>query len=105
MKLQVNLLYFILLGSIVSTGCNMSKKLPAGSYLYKGANFNITKDKDNKTKTGSLKRQLKKIAAPLPNKRILGYPYKVWFWYTIGEPKKQKGLRFWLRDKFGQDLY
>ena len=102
MKLQVNFLYLILLCSILSTGCNISKKLPAGSHLYKGASFSITKDKDNKTKTGSLKRQLKKIAVPLPNKRILGYPYKVWFWYAIGEPKKQKGLRFWLRDKFAQ---
>lgn len=102
MKPQVNFLYLILIGAILTTGCNISKKLPAGSYLYKGASFSITKDKDNKTKTGSLKRQLKKIAAPLPNKRILGYPYKVWFWYAIGKPKKQKGLRFWLRDKFGQ---
>ncbi len=102
MKFQIKFLYLILMVLMVTTSCNISKKLPAGSYLYKGASFTLTKDKDNKTKTAGLKRQLKKIAAPLPNKRILGYPYKVWFWYAIGEPKKPKGLRFWLRDKFGQ---
>lgn len=102
MKHTAYFLCSIFLWAFFTTGCSISKKIPAGSYLYKGASFSITKDEANKIKTGSIKRQLKKITAPIRNKRILGFPYKVWFWYAIGEPKKQKGLRYWLRNKFGE---
>ena len=102
MKSSVNYIYIILSAAVFTTGCNISKKIPTGSYLYKGASFRMDKDKENKIKTGAIKRQLKKITAPLPNKAILGFPYKVWFYYAIGEPRKQKGLRYWLRNKFGE---
>ncbi len=93
------ILYFLLF-TIVS--CSVGKHLPPGTQLYKGAKYTVEKEKDNKTKIKSIKSQLKGITAPVPNKTILGWPYRVAFWYFIGEPKKQKGFKFWLRNKIGE---
>jgi len=82
--------------------CSVRTHIPPGTQLYKGATYEIVKEKENKTSVKSVKRQLKSITSPVANKTILGFPYKVAFWYAIGEPKKQKGLRYWLRNKLGQ---
>ena len=40
--------------------CNIAKKLPPGTYLYKGAAYNIVKDSGDKSNIRSVKKQLKK---------------------------------------------
>ncbi len=84
------------------SACSIAKKLPQGTYLYKGATYTIVKDSGDKTKIAPLKKQLKKSTTPIPNKTIFGFPYRVWVWYFIGEPKKQKGFKYWLSVKFGE---
>ena len=32
----------------------------------------------------------------------MGQPYKVWWWYVIGEPKSEKGFKAFLRNKLGE---
>ena len=49
-----------------------------------------------------MKDILKLAARPKPNKFLLGQPYKVWFWYVIGQPKREKGFRAFLRNKLGE---
>jgi len=78
------------------------KHLPEGTYLYKGAVVKINKTADNKNKTNATKKQLKSIAAPKPNKFILGFPYKVAIWNVIGTPKHTGGFRDWLRNRLGE---
>ncbi len=82
--------------------CSVGKHLPPGTQLYKGATYDVTKEKANKTSAKSIRNQLKKITSPVPNKTILGYPYRVAIWYAVGEPKKQKGFKYWLRNKIGE---
>lgn len=86
----------------MAMSCAVRKNLPPGTHLYTGAKYEIVKEKENKTSTRSIKKQLKGITSPVPNKTILGYPYRVGFWYLVGEPKKQKGFRYWLRNKIGE---
>ena len=50
-----------------------------------------------------MKKQLAGSCQPKKNKMIFGMPYKVWWWYKIGEPKKQKGFKYWLRNKLGEE--
>ncbi|SJZ97140.1 translocation and assembly module lipoprotein TamL [Sediminibacterium ginsengisoli] len=100
--MKKNAKYILFACLVMFCACNVSRKLPAGTQLYNGAKYTIEKEDDNKAKTGSVKSQLKKITLPRKNKMILGFPYKVWFWYAIGEPKKQKGFKYWLRNKFGE---
>lgn len=82
--------------------CAVKNKLPKNTYLYKGATINIHKTPDNNKKTGSVKSTLQGLVTPAPNKTILGYPYKVAFWYAIGETKRQKGFKYWLKTKLGE---
>ncbi len=93
---------FICLLLVLLSGCSIGKKLPPGTYLYKGATYKIEKDSTNKASARSVRRQIKKITTPIPNKTILGFPYRVWVWYLVGEPKKQKGFKYWLRNKLGE---
>ena len=87
---------------LIASSCSVKKHLPAGEKLYKGATVNIKKDKDVKTSKRSLTKQLEATARPRPNKFLLGQPYKVWWWYVIGEPKKLKGFKAWLRKTLGE---
>ncbi len=84
-------------------GCNVAKRLPAGEKLYVGADFVLKTDStisaDEKKR---LTEQLTALARPKPNKRLLGFPYKVALYYFIGEPKKEKSIRGSLRRSLGE---
>ncbi len=84
------------------TGCSVGKYLPHGETLYRGASVQVERSKDVKTSAKLLRNQLKAAARPKPNKFILGRAYKVWWYYTIGEPKHPKGFRAFLRNKLGE---
>ena len=93
----------LLLTIIIGSSCSVQKKLPAGETLYNGSKITVTKDTGNFTiNTKNIRKQLDKIILPKKNKMILGWPYKVYYWYLIGEPKKEKGFKHWLRSKFGE---
>lgn len=98
MKCRIRI--FILLVTISS--CAIQKHLPKDIYLYNGSEINIKKTPDNKTKSGPIKKYLQKTTFPTKNKMIFGYPYKLGFWYALGESKKQKGFKFWLLKQFGE---
>jgi outer membrane protein insertion porin family len=87
---------------ILASSCSIQKHLPKDTYLYNGADINITKTPDNKTKSKPIKSYLKSATFPKKNKMILGFPYKLAFWYTLGAPKKQGGFKFWLLKQFGE---
>jgi outer membrane protein insertion porin family len=84
------------------TSCAIKKHLPEGTLLYNGAKVTIEKVEDFKGKPKPIAKTLEGIAAPRKNKMILGFPYKVAAWYAIGEPKRQSGLKYWLRNQFGE---
>lgn len=88
---------------LLLASCSIQKHLPPGTQLYRGAHFDIEKDSLNKTSVRSVRKQLKNISTPVPNATILGFPYRVWFWYLVGEPKKETGFRYWLRYRIGQE--
>lgn len=82
--------------------CAVRKHLPEGAYLYNGADVKSTKSEEYEGSIKSIKKQLKSSTFPQKNKMIFGYPYKVAWWYTIGEPKREKGFKHWLRSRFGE---
>ena len=87
---------------LFASSCHVGKYLPAGEKLYRGATVIVQKHKDVKASVKSLRKQLQLSVRPKPNKFILGMPYKVWWWYAIGEPKRPKGFKAFLRDKLGE---
>ncbi len=98
---MVQLVFIVCLLSVMVTSCSISKQLPKDIYLYKGAKYTILKDSGNNTKLSTVRKQLKRSTSPIANKTIFGFPYRVWVWYAVGEPKKDKGFRYWLRNKLG----
>lgn len=94
--------YTFLFYLLIATSCNVGKYLPAGEKLYRGSTVKVKKQKDVKASKKSLQKQLQLAVRPKPNKFILGQPYKVWWWYVIGQPKRSKGFKAFLRDKLGE---
>lgn len=84
------------------SGCSVSHQLPAGEKLYNGATVQVKVDSASSVSAKKLRKELSPLILPKKNRMIFGFPYKVWFWYAIGEPKKEKGLKYWLRNKLGE---
>lgn len=84
------------------TACNVTKRLPPGEKLYTGATVKMDDKKLSKKKKKELKNDLKTFIRPKPNTSILGIRYKLWIYQVAGNPKKEKGLRNWLRNKLGE---
>jgi len=97
------LTYVLLSCLLVVTSCSVRRHLPPGETLYNGSTIKVKLEPGISHRPRTYKRELSTIVTPIKNKMILGFPYKVWFWYKIGEPKKQKGLKYWLRNKLGEE--
>jgi outer membrane protein insertion porin family len=92
----------VILSLMIFQSCSVQRFLPEGERLYRRATIKVEKHKETAGSEKSLKKILKPAALPKPNKFFLGQPYKVWFWYVIGEPKRETGLRAMLRKKLGE---
>ncbi len=93
---------YFLVTVLVLSSCSIRKHLPEGTHLYNGATVKVTKGPGNEMKTRSVRKSLENISFPKKNKMILGHAYKVGLWYAIGEPKKNKGFKHWLRNTLGE---
>ena len=91
------LLYLILLG-VIGTGCNTTKNIPEGDHLYKGVKWEIREGKINK----DIRTDMAKVARPKPNSSFLGIPFKLILFNMLPEPKKQKGLLYKMKYKWGE---
>ncbi len=93
---------FIVLSLFFIFGCSNTKYLPEGDLLFTGSSVkvkdSVIKRKDRK----ALEKELKSLLRPLPNKQILGLRPKLLIYNLAGEPKKEKGIRYWLRNKVGE---
>jgi len=83
--------------------CSNTKYLKEGELLYLGADVEIKEDSMPKKNKKALEKDLEGLTRPRPNKSILGLRPKLYIWNVAGEPKKEKGLRNWLRTKVGEE--
>ena len=91
-----------LLWFIVPTACSVSKHVPQGEVFYNGAKIIISHDSGQVAKPKLLAMEIAGLTRPNPNAKILGRRQKVWYYYVAGEPKKNKGLKYWMKYKLGQ---
>ena len=83
--------------------CSVTKHLPTGESLYVGAKVKMVSDSIiPKAEVKNIEEQLTAFVKPKPNASIFGFPYKVWFYYLLGEPKKESGLKYSFRKRFGE---
>ncbi|MFW0737830.1 BamA/TamA family outer membrane protein [Flavobacterium sp. T12S277] len=83
-------------------GCSNTKYLPEGDLLYTGGSVTVKDSILKKKERKELESELNDLLRPKPNKQFLGLRPKLWFYNMAGEPKKQKGIRYWLRTKVGE---
>lgn len=88
---------------LMIAACSTTKHLPEGENLYVGASVKINPDSTGKIKDEKgIKSVLESKTRPLPNKSLLGFKYKLFFYNLAGQPTKEKGFRYWLRNKAGE---
>lgn len=83
-------------------GCSSTRKLPAGEALYTGATIKIKDPAPRNKEKKKIKAELEALTRPLPNKTILGMPFKLWMYNLAGNPKKEKSIAGWLKYKVGE---
>jgi outer membrane protein insertion porin family len=85
------------------TGCSVAKRLPPGEKLFAGSRVMLQVDSlVTKAQQDDIQTALTTLARPKPNARILGWPYKVWFYYFFGEKRKETSIFGSLRRRFGE---
>lgn len=96
-------IYICLFVVALLSACSNTKYLDKGQLLYTGAEINIIGDTITKDAKKNLEDDFKEQITPNPNSTFLGLRPKLWFYNIAGEPKKDKGFRYWLRNKFGEE--
>jgi len=94
--------YFVLVCLFFVLGCSNTKYLPEGDLLYTGGSVTVKDSLIKKKQRKALETELEGLLRPKPNKQFLGLRPKLWIYNIAGEPKKQKGTRYWLRNKVGE---
>ena len=95
--------YFVVLSLFFVFGCSNTKYLPEGELLYTGGSVKVKDSVIKKKDRKALEKELEGLLRPKPNKQLLGLRPKLWFYNIAGQPKKEKGFRYWLRTKVGEE--
>ncbi|MFL9835416.1 translocation and assembly module lipoprotein TamL [Chryseobacterium terrae] len=96
--------YFLASGiTIAVISCSNTKFLKEGQLLYTGAEVKIENDTLSKKEKSELQSALEENLIPKPNSSFLGLRPKLYAYNATKEPKKEKGLRYWLKYKFGEE--
>lgn len=99
--MRVTGILWILIG-LMAGGCSISRHIPEGESLYVGAKVEMVPDSAARNEVGDLADELEGLLRPAPNATLFGFPFKVWLYYLVGEPRRGKGFRNWFRKKFGE---
>ncbi len=83
--------------------CSNTKFLKDGQMLYTGAEVKIESDSLSKKEKSELQSALEENLTPKPNSTFLGLRPKLYAYNTTKEPKKDKGIKYWLKYKFGEE--
>lgn len=86
---------------LMLSGCTATKYLKEGESFYTGAEIKF--DPQGKVgPKGQLETHLEGLISPKPNTEILGMRPGVWLYYRQKDNEKTKGLKAFIRRKFGQ---
>jgi outer membrane protein assembly factor BamA len=94
--------YSLIVFSFFIIGCGNTKYLPKGDLLYTGGSVKVSDSLIKRKDRKNLEKELKNLLRPKPNKQILGLKPKLLIYNLAGQPKKEKGFRYWLRTKVGE---
>ncbi len=93
---------YLFLLMLLASGCSNTKYLAEGELLYVGGNVKVKDSLISKKERKTLEKEFEALVRPKPNSKILGLRPKLYIYNLAGEPKKEKGFRYWLRTKVGE---
>ena len=91
----------IFMAMLWQVGCTAMKFIPEGKKLYTGAQIKVLPKQKLEDKK-KMMVSLNELLAPEPNHTILGQRPALWLYYVAGNPKKKKGIKYWLKYKLGE---
>jgi len=100
--MKINQFLYILIFTLIVSACSNTKYLAEGELLYTGATVNVKGDSLSSKSKAYFEENLEGLVRPRPNTSILGLRPKLWFYNIAGEPKKDKGFKYWLKNKMGE---
>ena len=83
-------------------GCTATKFLKEGESFYGGSEIHFDTQGKRVGRKKTLRRELDEYIQPKPNKKFLGMRPGVWFYFIAGTPKKEKGLKSFIKRKLGK---
>ena len=101
MKNKTALLYFFFV-LLFMYGCSGTQYVPKGELLYTGAKVKVVGNEPSKKERKALQKELEVLVRPKPNASFLGMRPKLFFYHLAGTPKKEKGIRYWMKTKLGE---
>lgn len=84
------------------SSCSNTRFLEEGEELYTGSKLSIVDDSISKKDKATLQADLESSIVPKPNSSLFGLRPRLYIYNITKEPKKQKGLRYWLKYKVGE---
>jgi outer membrane protein insertion porin family len=100
-QVDKTLLFILTSAALLLSGCNATKYLKENEKFYAGSEIKF----DPQGKVGGkkeLKKDLESMIVPAPNTEILGMRPGVWLFFRERNANKKKGLKAFIRRKFGQ---
>src|SRR6187455_740254 len=89
--------------ALLVASCSNTKNLRPNQNLFVGADEKIkSTDKLSSSKRKALESQMHSLVRPKPNTTILGVRFKLTVFNIFKEPKKPRGLIYWLKYKVGE---
>lgn len=88
---------------LLISSCSNTKYLNEGEMLFTGAEVKIESDSIPRKEQKELKENLEENLTPKPNSSFLGLRPKLFFYNITKEPEKDKGLRYWMKYRLGEE--
>lgn len=89
-------------GLFVLASCSITRTVPAGDALYSGSVVKAEGNNLSRKQKKAMEEELGSLVRPLPNRKILGIPFKLMMYNLAGDTVKQKSIGGWIRRKFGE---
>jgi outer membrane protein assembly factor BamA len=88
--------------ALLLASCSTTRTVPKGDALYTGAGVKVEGEHLSNKKEKAIKEEMEALARPLPNKKILGIPFKLMMYNLAGDSVKERSIGGWIRRKFGE---
>lgn len=93
----------LLVATLLIASCSNTKYLAEGESLFIGTDVEFNNHRAPRKEEKVMKEDLENAVRPRPNSKFLGMRIKLAIYNRVDTPKKEKGLRNWLKYKVGEE--